>query len=338
MQCTNKNPWIQPLEFCSSMVKSGVSAGVAISLLMLPGLQADPASAPALAEARAGGELGMWVWRHADLDDAEGHARLIEFCKTHGIGRIFVEVTFTGTWNRRELASQKELRDLLVRATKAGIAVEALDGHREMSLEKRRADTLHRLDLLLAFQAKLPPEARLAGLHYDIEPYLGERWKSGDEQGVMRETLETMAAIRKKVTADTGLSLVYDIPSWYDNHPDTLTIDFDGASKNFHEHIQDLSDAIGIMSYRREATGPNSILEVCAAEFAYGEKIGKKVYPSMETGRLDHEPEITFYGATPEHFRGVLNQVQKTKASSAEFGGVFLHYYESLRDLLDPKG
>jgi hypothetical protein len=276
----------------------------------------------------------MWVWQHKDLEDSKGRGRLLAFCRERGIGRIFVEITFVGESGSRKLAGQEGLRDLLRKAADAGVVVEALDGHQEMSLEKCREDTLQRLDVVLAFQSELPVSARFAGLHYDMEPYLGERWKSGDEQGVMRETLETMAAIREKVTPDTGLTLAYDIPSWYDRHPDTLSILFKGVKKNFHQHIQDLSDYIGIMSYRREA---GTILEICAAEFAYGEEIGKKVYPAMETGRLKEEPEITFYGATPEMFLGVLKEVQDAKRSSAAFGGVFLHYYGSLRELFDRK-
>jgi hypothetical protein len=287
------------------------------------------------AKGEPGSELGMWVWQHKDLEDSEGQERLLAFCRERGIGRIFVEITFGGEPGNRKLKGQERLRDLLRKAAEAGIIVEALDGHQEMSLEKCREDTLQRLDLVLAFQAELPVSARFAGLHYDMEPYLGERWKSGDEQGVMRETLETMAAIREKVTPDTGLTLAYDIPSWYDRHPDTLSIVFAGAKKNFHQHIQDLSDYIGIMSYRREA---GMILDICAAEFAYGNAIGKKVYPAMETGRLKDEPEITFYGAAPEVFLGVLKEVQEAKEATPSFGGVFLHYYESLRELFDQKG
>ncbi len=314
-------------------MKWNIKASLSVYLLSV---LASLSPAPGLrAEAKPHSELGMWVWLHKDLEDSKGRERLLEFCRAHGIGRIFVEVTFTGDSGSRELANQAGLRDLLQKAADAGVGVEALDGHKEMSLEKCRADTLQRLDAVLAFQAALPVSARFAGLHYDMEPYLGERWKLGDEQGVMRETLETMAAIREKVTPAAGLTLAYDIPSWYDRHPDTLTIRFQGAEKNFHQHIQDLSDYIGIMSYRREA---EAIVEICAAEFAYGEKVGKKVYPAMETGRLKEEPEITFYGATPEVFIGVLKEVQDAKRSSPSYGGVFLHYYESLRELLDRKG
>lgn len=279
-------------------------------------------------------ERGMWVWLHPDLESTEGHQRLLEFCNDHQIKRLFVEVTFSGAEGAKQLDRQELLRALLREASRRNIAIEALDGHQEMSLAKCRADTLHRLDLLIAFQRSLPEGERFAGLHYDMEPYLGERWKNGDEAGVMQETLETMAAIRSRVPPDTGLIVAYDIPSWYDRHPETLSITFQGKRKNFHEHIQDLSDYIGIMSYRRDSA---SMLDICKAEFAYGQKIGKKVYAGFETGELKEEPEITFYGATPETFWEVVSEVDLAKKDDPAYGGVILHYYGSLRELLVPK-
>lgn len=303
------------------------------TFLALSPLAAESVPPPSIPSAPS---LSMWVWLHDDLKDDRGRERILSFCKRQGIERIFVELQFTGASEARTLAKQHDLKDLIRRAAKAGIAVEALDGHREMSLAICRADTLQRLDQVLAFQKALPKEARFAALHYDIEPYLGDRWKNGDEQGVMRETLDTMAAIRAKVKPESGLAVIYDIPSWYDRHPDTLTIEFAGESKNFHEHIQDLSDAIGIMSYRRNMVGTGSVSDICSAEMAYGAKIGKKVYPSLETGRLPDEPEITFYGAEAETFRAAITELYEAQKEHPAFGGIYLHYYESLQTLLEP--
>lgn len=303
----------------------------------LPLLAFAANAAPLTATAATAPELGMWVWQHKSIRDAAVREDLVAFAKRHEIKRILIQIRFQGESGARRVADAEEFRDLLQRANAAGVAVEALDGSKDMGLEINRADTLQRLDAIIAFQKELPADARLAGVHYDIEPYLNERWKSGDKQGVMRETLETFAGIRAKVTPETGLLLAHDIPSFYDRHPDALSIEFNGEKKNFHEHIQDLSDYVGVMSYRTKATGPNSIIDLCSAELAYAEKIGKKIYPSIETGRLKDEPKITFYGATPETFKGVLKEVMETAATSPAYGGVFLHHYDSLPPLLEPE-
>lgn len=280
----------------------------------------------------------MWIWRRGQVVDEEERNAMLDFSRKWGIHRLLVQIRFEGeAGDSLRVADQEEWRLLLKAASESGIAVEALDGEASMGLAEQRAETLARLDAILAFQASLPEGQKLAGVHYDIEPYLTSRWKEGAKREVAQENLETMKAIREKVTPESGLLLAYDIPAFYDRHSDALTFEFDGATKNFHEHIQDLSDYIGVMSYRRSATGPNSILDISDAELAYGAKIGKKVYPSIETGELKAEPQITFHGQPTERFLGTLREVQEAGAKSPAFGGVFLHHYEGVRALLEKK-
>ncbi len=283
-------------------------------------------------------DLGMWVWQRESVSNPAQRKELMEFCGRHGINRLLVQVRFSGEGESRQFADAEAFQEFLKEAGEANVKVEALDGAHDMGLEIRRAETLAKLDAILAFQKQLPASARFSGIHYDIEPYLNPRWKSGDKQGVMREMLDTLSAIRAKVTPELGLTLAHDIPGFYDKHPEALAIEFGGEKKNFHEHIQDLSDYIGVMSYRRKATGPNSIIDLCAAEMAYGEKIGRPVYPAIETGKLDDEPGITFYGVEAETFLGVLKEVRTAApAASSSYGGVLLHSYRSLRELLEPR-
>jgi hypothetical protein len=311
---------------CSMQWNIKAFVPVLASLLVLAPMSADAS------------DLGMWVWQRETISDPDRRNELMEFCARHGINRLLVQVRFSGEGDSRQFVDAEAFQALLKAAAEANVKVEALEGAHDMGLEVRRAETLARLDALLAFQKELPASERFAGVHYDIEPYLNPRWKAGDKQGVMRETLETFAAIRAKVTPETGLTLAHDIPGFYDKHPEALAIEFGGETKNFHQHIQDLSDYVGVMSYRRKATGPNSIIDLCAAEMAYGEKIGRPVYPSIETGKLDDEPSITFYGMGAESFLGVLKEVQaEAPAASSSYGGVLLHSYRSLRELLEPQ-
>lgn len=284
------------------------------------------------------GDLGMWIWRRGQVVNEDERNAMLDFSRKWGVRRLLVQIRFEEkSGGGLEVADQAEWQLLLKAASESGIAVEALDGEASMGLADRRAETLARLDAILAFQASLPEGRKLAGVHYDIEPYLTARWKEGGKQEVARENLETMQMIREKVTPESGLLLAYDIPAFYDRHADALTFEFNGATKNFHEHIQDLSDYIGVMSYRRSATGPNSILDISDAELAYGAKIGRKVYPSIETGQLKDEAAISFYGQPTEQFVDTLRKVQEAGAKSPAFGGVFLHHYEGVRALMEKK-
>lgn len=295
----------------------------------------SPWTPATLISAPADKELGMWAWHREDVIDPVRRASLLAFTQNAGIKRVFIQVRMNEKDGAYTLGDAEGMKTLLAEAAKLGVQVEALDGAKDMAFAENRAVTLAKLDAVLAFHRSLPAGAGFAGIHYDIEPYLSSRWKSGDEQGVMRETLETFVIMRDRVkAADPKLSISHDIPAWYDQKPQ-LTLEFNGATKNFHQHIQDVSDYIGIMSYRRKATGANSVVAIIADELAYARKIGKRVYPALETVPLKEEPSITFDGREPGEFRAVLTGIQDALRDDPAFGGVLLHQYNAVRALLE---
>jgi hypothetical protein len=284
-----------------------------------------------------GVELGMWVWHREEVIDPHERARLLEFCQTYGIGRIFVQVRFDrlpdGSFS---LATSEAWQALLAAAYRVGIAVEALDGDNAMGFAENRPTTLAKLDSLLAFHRSQPRETRFSGIRYDIEPYTSARWRAGDEKAVMLEFLDTAAAMRAAIrAADPKLTLSFDIPAFYDAH-DRFVIPFAGATKNFHQHIQDISDFIGVMSYRTHATGPNSVIAISEGELAYGKAIGRPVFLSLETVPLSDTPQITFHGRSAEEFRAAIREVSAQLSGNPAFGGLFLHQYRTIRRLLEP--
>jgi len=283
-----------------------------------------------------GVEVGMWVWHREEVVDPATRERLLEFCQTYGITRIFVQVRFLpGPDGRTSLATPEAWHALLTDAGRAGIEVEALDGGNEMGFAENRADTLAKLDAVLAFHRAQPADARFVGIRYNIEPYTSARWRAGEIQAVMREFLETATALRAAVrAADPALTISHDIPAFYDGQ-DKYILRFDGAEKNFHRHIQDLADFIGLMSYRTQATGPNSVAAISAGELAYGREIGRRVFLSLETVPLADTPQITFHGRTPEEYRAAIRELTDHLADDDAFGGLFLHQYRTIRTLLE---
>lgn len=281
-------------------------------------------------------DVGLWVWPRNVVQNEDERNALLEFCKRNGVTRLLVQVHFNKKVSPPELAFPAELQDLIKKAKAQGIAVEALDGAPEMGLDVNRAQTLTYLDAVLAFHKQQPKGEGFAGIHYDIEPHLSQRWRDGEEKAVALETLGTMQEIQKRVkAADPDLLVAHDIPMWFDARGDSLTMEFNGASKNLHQHIQDLSDYVGIMSYRTHGTGPNSVSAVCQTELEYAQKTGKKLYASLETGQLKDEPTITFYGKSPEEFTKVRDDVITEMSASPAFGGILLHHYGAVRDLLE---
>lgn len=316
----------------SSLLLAACSHGIVNDSSPAPATAASSASALTLAP---GLDVGMWVWHREEVVDPAERARLISFCQTYGITRLFVQVRFDKQNNGYTLATPEAWQALLAAAAKAGVQVEALDGGNAMGFAENRADTLAKLDAVLAFHRAQPASARFAGVHYDIEPYTSARWKAGELQPVMREFLETAVALRAAVrAADPKLTISHDIPAFYDGQ-DKYLVEFEGARKNLHEHIQDVSDYVGVMSYRTRATGPNSVSAISAAELAHGAKIGQRVYLSLETVPLKETPQITFHGRTPEEYRATIRELQAHLSANPEFGGLLLHQYRTIRTLLE---
>ncbi len=284
---------------------------------------------------------GLWVWQDRWVSDLAEQDRMLDFAEEHGINLFLVQIHQIGggTLNP-QLAYSEQLTRLIEEAGKRGIVIEALDGDKDQAREANQPATLAILKMILDFNASLTGEYRLGGVHYDIEPYILPGWQEAQSRQVIMYDLVDFFADAKQMIADDeaaaamGFTLSSDIPMWYDAMGEDATLEFNGKTANLHEHIQDLCDYIGIMSYRTHATGPNSVSEHIAAEVAYAESIGKFVCGALETLELPETPQITFYGQSADSFLATLEQVRMEHADRPGFGGMLIHCYASARALL----
>ncbi len=282
----------------------------------------------------------MWVWRETWLNTDQAQDRLLNFCQTHGFNRLFVQIHEDKEAAAYTIKYPAQLTRLVAQAAERGIAVEALDGAKDMAVAANHAHTLEILDAIIDLNQSMPEGKRFVGIHYDIEPYIMPQWKQDQEarQVIMHDLLDYYTKARRKLN-DRGsdMLLACDIPMWYDlktDADDSCILDYDGQTKNLHQHIQDICDYIGIMSYRTHAVGSNSITEHVANELAYAEQIGKKICASMETIELKDTPEITFYGSGPQAFWEQLNLVHNELEGRPGYAGILVHCYRGLLDLL----
>ena len=286
--------------------------------------------------------LGMWVWQAEYIQSEQAQDAMLDFCEKYGFNRLLVQVHDVKGAPTYTIRFPRELARLIREAGKRGIAVEALDGAKDMAFAKNHAKSLEKLDRLIDLNQSLPEGERFVGIHYDIEPYTSDKWNQGSEARltVMKDLLDYYALVRQKLN-DRGskMLLACDIPMWYDNKTapdDNCILEYDGQTKNLHEHIQDLCDYVGIMSYRTHAVGPNSVNEQIANELAYAERIGKKVCPALETIELKDSPKITFFGSSPEAFWKQARLIQETDGDRPGCAGLLIHCYRCVRELLEP--
>ena len=298
------------------------------------GVAAPERAGPPTPETASHHPLGTWVWLPVYVRDTEERRALLRFCKERGFDRVLLQIPFAGETDRIDY--REDLGTFLGLAADAGLKVEALDGGPTSGQEDKRELTLRRLQAVLALHQAQGPGRGFSGLHYDIEPYLSQRWHDGEIRQVALETLATMQAVYRSVKdAAPGLTVAYDIPPWYDKYGEELNVEFNGQTKNFRAHIQDLSDYVGVMSYRRLPTGTNSVLDLSGAVIAYAEQTHKKFYLSLETIPLKNDPQITFYGTAPGALAHTIDALYSALKDSPAFGGVLVHDYDHLRPLFE---
>ena len=318
--------WAVTLIFAVSLVK-GQAAATSPGDIMAPLADSDDIQ-------------GLWVWQERWVQDPAEQDRLIDFCRKYGFNRLLVQIHKIPGPEGPTLRYPDQLVRLVTSAGDHGIAVEALDGTPDMALDANHEQTLAFLDAILSLNQRLPEDRQFAGIHYDIEPYIMPEWQDqAARQTIMLDYLRYLTAAKQKIDEQApDLTLSVDIPFWYDHLTDpdnSAMVEFNGAEKNLHQHIQDVCDYIGIMSYRRHATGANSVVEHVTSELDYAEEIGKFVCPALETGELPDTPQISFYGTSSELFREQHHQVRQALGDRPGFGGMLTHHYDPLRRLLE---
>jgi len=284
---------------------------------------------------------GMWVWHPDHFKDAPSRNELLGFCQSQGINRLLVQVHYKGSGKTLAIAHTQAFASLISEAGEFGIKIEALDGEKSMATAENQPETLNKLSAILAFNQSRPEGKRLSGIHYDIEPYLMKAWSDPAQRPtIMKDLLDYYSqALQIIHEADPQMTLACDIPFWFDMPASddgvSMTLEYNGQTKPIQQHIQDICDYVGIMSYRRDAVGPNSITDISKEEVAYAESIGKVVCPAVETVPYPEVPTISFHGLSAEFFTASFEQAWQAMSDKPGFGGMLIHCYPNVKELLE---
>lgn len=278
--------------------------------------------------------LGMWVWPEEAFSTEAAREKLLAFCAEQGITHLDQHAGIENSDSMRSLKNADMLIELVVAAREKGVTVNALRGSPKMFFQKNHEETLADLRAIIAFDKRLPPTARLAGVKYDVEPYGTEEWKAGGEQRLM-VMMDYLTFLQKaKVLLQEKaphLELSVDVPLWWDSPK--FAVEFAGEKKFFVHHIQEQTDYIGIMSYRPSA---GEIISVVQGELDYASTIRKTICPGIETGEiLGKESWISFWDRPQADFRQTVNELQQTFSGNKAVRCIMLHHYNSLLPYLE---
>jgi hypothetical protein len=297
-------------------------------IILLATVLATPLSLNA--EQRKG--LGMWVWSSSSFLTQEARQQLVQFCAKHCITHLDVHIKMTQESGKPVLKDAEAFKDLIVSAGQHNITIAALRGNPKMFLSENHERTLQELRAIVAFSETLPQDTLFKGIKYDVEPYCTKEWKAGGPllYPMIHDYLTLLRKARSVLDSEAPhLWLAADTPFWWDK--DRFVLEFDGKRKRFNEHVQDLTDFITIMSYRRSS---RKVLDCVEDERRYAQRIKKVIFPSLETVKLRQDRHVSFWAVPNEEFWKVVPQLLEAAERDPAIGGVMIHCYRSLSEKL----
>lgn len=281
---------------------------------------------------------GMWVWHDETYKTADQRARLIKFCRDHQFNHLDVSVEIETKDGKASLVDQDELTDLLTRAAESKVSICALRGSQKMFFETNFPETLAELQAIIEFNYRLPVSSRFQGIKYDVEPHTLTEWRQGgaSRERIMRDYLGCLKKIRETLVKEANgaprMELSVDIPFWW--HKPELQIEFGGKTKPLSQHVQDLTDSVTLMSYRRD---PEEVKRIVESEREYAVTIGKQVLPGLLHSKA-HNPAdaaLSFYGLPTSEYLRARRELEDWASHEPGIGGIMHHHYGSLSNSLE---
>lgn len=277
--------------------------------------------------------LGVWSWSQEDLMTESARTRMLNFCRDQGITQIDQHVSIRPGSDGPSIQNASQLTSLIVQASKQGISVSGLRGDRKMFFADQHDERISELKALIQFNRNLPSGVSLEGIKYDVEPYLTDQWKEGGQrrEQVMHDYLQCLTEMRRYLSLNNSkLQLSVDVPFWWDE--DEHALQYDGVRKTFTQHIQDRTDSISIMSYRRSA---KDVLRLAEQEFRYARNRPRSVAIGLSFNpELGEESVTTFHGHSVSLFRETLQDLKTALNGNSAARIIMLHDYKHLANYL----
>lgn len=231
-------------------------------------LKADPKSAPPRFEPI---QQTTWVW-HAPYwrDQAD---QLIGQLQHADVNRVYIDVPLNADLSGVQDA--KALKQFVVKARRAGISVWVVEGDPHDLLPQGQERVLRRAQAYKAFNQQVDRRFQLAGIQYDIEPYLMSGYFVNPKQWN-----QAYVALLQTVSTKTGFALESVLPFWF------------ASAQTDHqpllEALAPVVERVTVMDYR---TNVKEVVQFAQPFLAWGMKYRKPVSIALETSPL---PDETF--------------------------------------------
>jgi hypothetical protein len=213
-----------------------------------------------------------WVWNAKDWRD-DG-AALLDWAAAHGVRELFVTVPFKNDAVREPA----RLAAFIRAAGRRSVRVMSVDGDPHMVLPDQQPALARMVRAYAAYNTAVEPAARLAGLQFDVEPYLLPAYGSGKIDWDARYL--AMARTLRGAAGSLHLELV--VPFWWDGKAALL----DGLAP--------LVDALVVMDYR---TDPAQVTDFAIPFLDWAVRHHKQVRIALEAGEIAAETQRRYVRA-----------------------------------------
>lgn len=273
----------------------------------------------------------MWVWDVKIPASKTATTKLLDFCRSRNINRLYLSATH---FNKKNSTMYRIFNK---RAHRRGIFVYALGGDPRWGLQRYHQQPLRWVEDVVSFNRSSRRGERFDGIQNDTEVYLlGKPWEQ-NKSAILKQYLDlNMKICELREIEEIDLPYACDIPFWYDDDP-SLVVHWNGSTKPPSFHILDTIDSITIMDYRNFADGPNGSIKLAENEIAYADSVNKKVYIGQETKENIYPEYITFGGMTEHQMEEQIKKLVAAYYENPSFAGIAIHHYASYRKLVEEK-
>lgn len=213
-----------------------------------------------------------WVWQADEWQQTPD--RVLMRARQYGLGTLYITLPH----DAGGLRHPAQLAAFIRRAQASGLAVWGVDGDPAMVLPEERQATLARARAYARFNRSMPPEARLAGVQFDVEPYLlpGRVLSDAESDQQYLALVQALHRTLQESASDAAqvLALEMVVPFWWAGRTALLTA---------------LAPSLGglvVMNYR---TSQEDIYRFAVPFLDWGARHGKSVRIALEAGPIAPE-------------------------------------------------
>ncbi len=230
----------------------------------LDSLQFDPKHARPVVTSHA-----LWVWQSAAWMQSP-EALLNKLAKAN-VDTLYVNVPIDV--REAKVAQSRELEDFVNAASKRGVRVWAVVGDPGAVIDSERAVFARYPVAYARYNLSVPATAKLAGVQFDIEPYLNPGYAL-DPAAWYEAYLETLLQLKQAAV----LPIDVVVPYWW--------ADQQTAGGSLMDRLAPVVDSVTMMNYRTE---PALIKRFAQPFLEWGARYRRAVHIALESGPIPDE-------------------------------------------------